>query len=324
MKKQFIVLFLVASGIFVSGYAQKKEFAILEDSIIKLHKSILLEENTIRRYQKNDSLLYLLEETLELKNSISYPFDSLKTISVLTSSDKKMRIFTWYLVNDNAMHEHYGFVQTYNEEKKQYRVCALIDKWKRINNPPAQVLTCDSWFGAVYYELIEVKSTNGTTYYTLLGWNGGDIFSQRKIIEVLSVNNKGVLSFGMPVFKGYAKAARTMRIVFEYAKYSPFLLHYDRQTYTEKTNRKDKKTNKYIVDTLTTDMIVFNRLIPMDESLQNIPQFMVGEASMNDAFVEKDGKWIYKPDIIAYNRDSKPPSPPSEHRKPRIFYEPVK
>jgi len=315
-----ITVFLLSGGIILNGYAQKKEFIVLEDSIVKLHKSIILEQDIRIQHQKNEQLLYLLEETLELKNSISYPFDSLKTISVLTSSDKKMRIFTWYLINYDGMHEHYGFVQTYNEDKKQYRVCTLIDKWKRINNPAIQVLGCDNWYGAMYSELIEIKSPNNTTYYTLLGWNGGDIFSQRKIIEVLSVNGKGIPSFGAKIFYGYAKT-RPTRIIFEYAKHSPFLLHYDKQTYTEKTTKKDKKTNKYIVDTLTTDMIVFNKLIPMDESLQNIPQFMVGEASMNDAFIEKDGKWMYKPDIIARNPD-RPLSP--RERKPRFFYEPVR
>ena len=320
MKKQ-IILFLLAVGVVAGGYGQRKEFAVLEDSIANLHKSIILEPETRLRYQKNEQLLYLLEETLELKNSISYPFDALKTISVLTSSDKKMRVFTWFLISDDGMHEHYGFVQTYNEEKKQYRVCTLIDKWKRIVNPAAQVLACENWYGAVYTELIELKASNGKTYYTLLGWNGGDIFSQRKVIEMVSINNKGVVSFGAPVFKGYAKS-RTVRIVFEYAKNSPFLLHYDKQSYTEKTNKKDKKTNKYIVDTLSANMIVFNQLIPMDESLQNIPQFMVGEASMNDAFVEKDGKWVYKSNIIARNPNKN--LPPPREQKQRIFYEPVK
>ena len=320
MKKQFI-LFLFIYSVFVGGNAQRKStFAFMEDSIIQLHKEIILENNIILRNQKNEQLLYLLEETLEFKNSISYPFDSLKTISVLTSSDKKMRIFTWFLISSDGVHEHYGFVQTYNEDKKQYKLYTLIDKWKRINNPAAQPLTCNNWFGAVYTELIEVKAANDKTYYTLLGWNGGDIFSQRKVIEVLSINNKGVPSFGALIFKDYPQR-RTMRIVFEYAKRTPFLLHYDKQLYTEKTSKKDKKTNKYIVDTLSANMIIFNRLIPISDALEQIPQFMVGEASINDAFVEKDGKWIYKANIIARNPDDTP-LPKREH-KPRTFYKPV-
>ena len=294
----------------------------MEDSIIRLHKEVITERNTILRYQKNDSLMYLLEEVLDFKNSINYPFDSLKTISVLTSPDKKVRIFTWYLVNDDRIYEHYGFIQTYNEDKQKYRVCTLIDKWKRIIRPESQMLACENWFGAVYSELIEVNAANNKTYYTLLGWNGGDIFSQRKVIEVLVINNKGVASFGAPIFKGYAKG-KQIRIVFEYAKYSPFVLRYEKQSYTEKSTTKDKKTNKYLMETLSAKMIVFNQLIPMDESLQNIPQFMVGEASMNSAFIEKDGKWVFKANIIARNPPSKQPPPPPRDNRPRIFYVPV-
>jgi len=319
MKK--FILFLFIGSIFFCGHAQRKGvFAAMEDTIIQLHKEIILENETRLRYQKNESLLGLLEETIEMKNSISYPFDSLKTISVLTSKDKKVRIFTWYLVNDDGLHEHYGFVQVYSEEKKLYKVYSLIDNWKRINNPDGQVLTCHKWYGAVYTELIEIKGSNDKIYYTLLGWNGGDIFSQCKLIDILSVNNNGVPSFGASIFKGYPKSSRIMRIIFEHAKHSPFLLHYDKQLYTEKTTKKDKKTNKYIVDTLAADMIVFNRLIPMNESLGQISQFMVGELSINDAFVEKNGKWVYKTDIIARNIDGIPLQP----RKPkqRIFYDP--
>jgi len=322
MKKHF-VLFLFVCSVFANGNAQRKgTFAVLEDSIVQLHREILLENETRLRYQKNEQLLYLFEETLELKNSFSHPFDALKTISVLTSPDKKVRIFTWYLISDDGVHEHYGFIQSYNEEKKQYRLCELIDKWKRIEKPDSKPLSCDKWYGALYTEIIEVKAPNNKTYYTLLGWNGGDVFSQRKIIEILYVSNKGVPVFGAPIFKGYTKSS-PMRVIFEYAKRSPFLLHYNHQSYTEKTAKKDKKTNKYIVETLSADMIVFNRLIPMNEALGTIPQFMVGEASLNDAFifVEKTGKWTFKADIIARNPDNT--LPPPRERKSRIFYTPI-
>jgi hypothetical protein len=318
--KSKLILFLLISCLFLRAYSQRKDtFGVLEDSIVRLHKSIIFEPNTILRYQKNEQLLFLLEEMLEMKNSISYSFDSLKTISVLTSPNKKVRIFTWYLVNDENVHEHYGYLQAYDEEKKQYKLYSLIDKWQQINNPEAQNLTIWNWFGAMYTEIIEINGANNKTYYTLLGWNGRNIFSQCKVIEILSLNNKGIPSFGAPVFKGYARS-RTMRIVFEYAKRSPFQLHYDRQFYTQKSDKKDKKTKKFLVDTLIADMIVFNRLIPMDESLQDIPQFLVGEASMNDAFIEKSGRWIYIPDIVARNPD-KPL--PTRNYKPKKLYTPV-
>jgi hypothetical protein len=66
-----------------------------------------MEENAIAKYQKNESLLYLVEEALSQRNSINYPFDSLKTMSVLISPDKKVRLFTWYLVDDEGFHDHF-------------------------------------------------------------------------------------------------------------------------------------------------------------------------------------------------------------------------
>ncbi|MDR1878504.1 MAG: hypothetical protein LBQ64_02950 [Bacteroidales bacterium] len=329
MRKQFLFLFIFL--LTIEGWCQRKDvFSIMEDSIVQLHKSVISERNTILRYQKNEQLLALIEETLDMHNSMSYSFNVLKTISVLTSPDRKVRIFTWYLTDDKGVHEHYGFLQAYNEEKREYRLYMLVDKWQRINNPAAQVLTCGNWYGALYTELIQTTASE-KTYYTLLGWNGGNVLSQRKVIEVLSLNNKGIPSFGALIFKGYTKS-RTMRIVFEYARRSPLMLRYDKQLYTQRSDKKDKKTKKYITDTLSANMIVWNRLIPMDESLQQIPQFMVGEASLNDAFLEKDGKWVFKPNIIARNpetsggkngKSEKSDKQPKPHVKPRVFYTPV-
>ena len=326
MKKIFLILIFTA-GIVAEGFSQRKDsFASLEDSIIQLHRSVISENNTILRYQQNEQLLFLLEETLSMKNSMTHPFNRLRTISVLTSKDKKVRIFTWYLINEQGSHEYYGYIQAYSDEKKDYRLFPLIDKWSKINNPEAQMLMPNNWYGALYTEIIEIESAS-KKYYTLLGWNGGDIFSQCKLIEVLSISNKGVVSFGANIFKGYSKA-RTLRVVFQYAKNSPFTLHYDKQAYTKRSDKRDAKTKKYMTDTIAGDMIIFNQLIPMDESLQTISQFMVGEASLHDAFVEKEGKWVFYSNVVARNpapvtKGKQVKQPPKEKNKPRKLYTPV-
>jgi len=290
----------------------------MEDSIVKLHRSVISERNSVTRYQQNEKLLYILEETLGLNNSISYPFDSIKTIAVLTSPDKKVRIFTWYLIDDKGVHEHYGFLQAYNETTKRYMVYPLIDKWQKVDRPSAKTLKCDNWFGALYTKLIEVKGSTGT-YYTLLGWNGGNIFSQYKIIEVLYFNDRGAPVFGSPVFRDYGKN-RPLRIVFEYSPKGYMSLNYEKQSYMQRSAVKNKKTNQYVMTKITTDMIVFSRLIPMHEGMQNIPQSMVGEASLIDAFIERDGKWFFKQDVVAGN-PNKPM--PKREQKTRVLYKPV-
>jgi hypothetical protein len=310
------VFFLWVAG----GFAQRKsDFTIMEDSIVKLHRSIISEREPAIRYQKNQTLLYVLEETLGLNHSMSYPFDSIKTIAVVSSPEKKVRIFTWYLVDDKGVHEHYGFVQAYNETQKRYMVYPLIDKWQKIETPTAKVLACDNWFGALYTKLIEVKGSNGT-YYTLLGWNGGTLFSQYKIIEVLTFNYQGKPVFGSQVFRSYGKNNRLTRIVFEYSKKGYMYLNYEKQAYTQRSAARNKKTKQYTTEKIKANMIIFNRLIPMREGLQQMPQIMVGEASLNDAFIEQDGKWVFKQDVIAANPDR--PLPKRE-QKPRNYYTPV-
>jgi hypothetical protein len=320
--KNKIVFGLMFSLFVVGGYAQRKsDFVVMEDSIARLHRSIISERNAAVRYQQNEKLLYVLEETLGLNNSMSYPFDSIKTIAIVSSSDKKVRLFTWYLIDDKGVHEHYGFVQAYNEAKKRYMVYPLIDKWQKVETPSAKILPCDNWFGALYTKLIEVKGSNGT-YYTLLGWNGGTIFSQYKLIDVLTFNSQGKPVFGSQVFRGYGKGKPT-RILFEYSKKGSLHLNYEKQAYTQRSATKNKRTNQYTTKKIFADMIVFNRLIPMSEGLKEIPQIMVGEASLNDAFIEQEGKWVFKFDVIATNPPPpKKPLPQQEHKK-REYYTPV-
>lgn len=302
--------------------AQKKsDFSVMEDSIISLHAGMLSEPISEIRYQKNEQLLYLLEEMLQMKNSFNYKFDSLKTISILTSADKKVRIFTWYVMDDRNNCEYFGFLQSYNEQQKRYMVYPLTDKSSRIANPNTQTLTHHSWFGAMYTHLLETQ-TSTHTYYTLLGWNGGNIFSQYKVIDVLSINTKGAPTFGAPIFRNYSKT-KVYRIVFEYARNSKLHLDYSKEYYARRSGKKDKHTHKYTYDTIATNMIIFNRLIPIDESLANVPQYYVPEASLNDGFIEQDGRWVFKPGVEGRNKEQKKETEGTVRRSaPRTFYKP--
>jgi len=300
--KKFLLIFLVPIIFTHLSYAQRKEmYKAYEDSIFKLHKEILLEQNIILKYQKNETLLFLMEEALEQKNSINYPFDSLRTISIITSPDKKVRIFTWYLIDDAGKHDHFGYIQAFNEQKDRYVIYALSDKWQQLVNPPNKILDYLSWYGAVYYKIIETE-INNEKYYTLLGWNGGTLFSQFKVIDVLSFNNKGNPVFGAFIFRGYGKG-KPARIIFEYAKKSSFTLNYDKQGYEQRSTKRSRSDYQYRIDTLYTRMIIFNHLIPMDESLKDVPQYYVGESSMNDGFLEKDGRWYFKAGVLGRNPD---------------------
>ena len=319
-------LLLVIIGFLFIGsplYGQRKEiFRAFEDSIIHLHHEILNERNAVLRYQKNEKLLKRVEDALKLRNSINYGFDSVRTISILTSPDKKVRIVTWFLIAENGTHEHYGFVQAYSSEAGHYVVYPLTDCWQKIVNPSFQVLHAETGFGALYTQLIQTKDEE-KTYYTLLGWNGGDLFSQYRVIEVLTIQHDKPV-FGANIFRNYTK--RTMRVIFQFAPVGRLNLSYEKQSITQKPEKKRKKNNNKKnettgPDTLQVQMIIFDRLVPMDEHLQKLPQYYVGESSLNDAFIQQHGKWYFRPDVIGRNPEK---NYPAYERKPRTYYKPAK
>jgi hypothetical protein len=308
-----LVCLFAALAVSTQAGAQKKEdFPFWEDSLVRLHAAVIAEQDPILRYQQNEHLLYCLEMVLLKKNSIHYPFSALKTISVVCSEDKKIRLFTWYLIDGQGRHEHYGYLQAFHPKKEIWYVYPLIDKWTKMPSGASLPLSPNNWYGAVYYKLIENR-TSSKTCYTLLGWNGGDLFVQRRVIEIVSFSPAGTPVFGAPVFKGYGNG-RPLRILFDHAKTSSMGLAWQEQYYVKKSSSRDPKTRKYVYDTLQREMIVFNRLIPMDDSLEEIPAFMVSEASLTDAFFAENGKWVFKPDVIALNRRVLPSKAPPGRR----------
>ena len=130
--------------------------------------------------------------------------------------------------------------------------------------------------------------------------------------------------FGANIFRNYAK--RTTRVIFQFAPVGRLNLAYEKQSITQKREKKQKKgKNKKNEatgpDTLQVQMIIFDRLVPMDEYLQKLPQYYVGESSLNDAFIQQNGKWYFHPDVIGRNPDK---NYPVYERKPHTDYKPVK
>lgn len=179
-----------------------------------------------QRYHANESALMLLQEALAQDNSFKWQWQFGNKVSVLTSGDKKFRIFTWPVVNDEGEYECFGLVQALDEKTDEYVVYVLIDKSQDIVNRQEDLLSPDNWFGAVYQELI-TTSYDGKNYYTLLGWSGVDNLTQRKVIEpVLFKSGRSVPQFGQNVFK---KERNLRRIVLEYTHDAMVNLRFEEQ-----------------------------------------------------------------------------------------------
>src|SRR5690606_22692219 len=96
-----------------------------------------------------------LVDALKIPNSFSFPFDSLKTISIQSSPDKHFRIFSWYIMNDDGSYRFYGTIQM-NSPDGKLQMYPLVDYTPSFTHPADSITTNDRWYGALYYSVIPV------------------------------------------------------------------------------------------------------------------------------------------------------------------------
>jgi hypothetical protein len=278
MKNILFVLLIISNNI--SAQKVSKELISEYEDTLKVMAHIIMNgENENIKIKANNNFKITLKEVLEYERSFNYPFDSLKTISIKKSSDNNLRIFTWILKKDNGSYEYFGFIHYKNRSKNRYEVFALNDNSENIRRPENEQLDNDNWYGALYYDIIYIKK-KGRKYYTLLGWDGNNDVSTKKIIDVMYISGKSKIKFGASIFKSGKNT--TKRFIIEYNATSTISVNY---------NKEDKK-------------ILFDNLIPMRKDLQGLYEYYVPDGTYN-ALEYKNGKWILKDNVTANNANQR-------------------
>ena len=217
----------------------------------------------------------IFSDLLVEEQSFDYPFSELSKMGKLISPDQKFRIFNWNCVLDDGTYRYFGLLQI--KLKKSTRVEVLHDAnlvADMFHQYPAV-----NWPGALYYQIIPFKAKSGNSYF-LLGWDGNDFRTNKKLVEVLSFDEKGQVTFGMPVIIWKGKILD--RIVFEYAKQARMTIQY---------NEKDKR-------------IVFDHLAPSLPVYQNQFEYYGPDFSY-DALEYQKGKWVLVENIDVRNKKEK-------------------
>jgi len=303
---------------------------VYEDSIVSISNRIIKERNDEQRLELNKALWTYVDKAARQQGSINYAFDTLNFVSVLTSDDKKFRIFTWTIRLNDGHYKYYGITQSFVKNTKSYRYNKLNDQTPRLGRPSSKTLSPKKWYGAYYYKIIQTKS-GSKTYYTLLGWKGYDKVISMKVIEIATLRLSGDVVFGYPVFNirdyKYFKNPRARRLVFQFSARVKMYLDYDVQSiHIEKKKKKksySKKKkgfaaqNKEVkeevkVKTITKPMIVMDRLEPTNEELEGVYEFYYPETNVVDALLFEHNKWNYYPDVDARNNADKEKNVPKK------------
>ena len=264
---------------------------IQEDSLI-----YLLNEERIKSIYKetiklNNPFESYLKKVLENDAAFKYPFDSLsKFMSIIKSPDEQIRIFNWNyeLVNEQQL---YGcFIVKFDKKSNSYSTIKLNDASMFAKDPEYTQYNKKNWYGALYYAIIPVKKDK-SVYYTLLGWDGNNKFSNKKIIETMSFQSNGNIKFGLPYFT-YPNGKTKKRVVFQYNKQSYMSLKYFKE-------RKE-------------ELIIFDHLIPKSPQLEGMFDWYVTDLSF-DAFKLENEKWVF---IGQVNKNSKKDSKNRPYNNP--------
>jgi hypothetical protein len=283
-----ILLFLIPLSSFGKPKpVEQKQFVVYEDSLRKIGATMFRGSDQ-EKMNTNKKFTDLLRKALNTEGAFDYPFDSLKFIANLTSSDKAIRIFNWDIPKNDGTFIYYGFLfvdesktgSAKKTDKNKYTLYELNDKSETIKNPELAVLSPDNWFGALYYKIV-VTNDKDKKYYTVIGWDGNTNLTWKKILDVITFGKDGKPVFGEKYLFDRGKRS-SKRVIFEFRADLTMTLRYE----------EDKKR------------IVFDHLAPEVSGAEGMYQFY-SQTFVYDCFNWKKGKWRIEEDIDARNDKNK-------------------
>jgi len=254
-----------------SESARIKQLNVYQDSLATLGKIFINNENDLERKNANYQFIKTLVSALKVPNSFLFPFDSVKSISIINSPDNRFRILSWHVVNQDGSYRFYGTIQL--NTGGPLKMFPLEDYSPLLKNPEDSVTDNRKWYGAQYYKIVPVYAQK--PYYVLIGWKGNTIKSTKKVIDALSFNNDKPV-FGMPVFDGNGKNRK--RVVFEYIRQASMLLRYVPEQ----------------------NLIVFDHLVPPDPKMKDQHETFGPDLSY-DGYKLKNGRWVYQDNLDMRN-----------------------
>lgn len=255
------ILFIFGIVVTVNATAQATSLDSLEALMASFQKEMTQGATDAIRTAASDSLRTTLISTFAVDGSFEYPFYKLIRVASITSPDQAFRLFNWNVAHLDGTYSFYGFVVFPNGQYVE-----LQDTGSLTQSLEKSVLKPDEWYGALYYEIYPV-SEKRETYYTLMGWDGNDKLSNKKVLDVLNIDKKKRVTFGKPIYQVGEQYLN--RVIFEYAEKARINLRY----------------------LSPKEAIIYERLEPEEAGLKGHYEFYIPSTAYNAYVLNNKGLW---------------------------------
>jgi len=279
MKTNSLYLAILLLTMSCNLFAQdNSDFIFFESRLQTLANKILTASNDSLKDEANKLLIEDMEELLLMRGSFYYSFENVDKLSIIKSPDNKFKLYNWVVPKSNNTFEYYAYLQFYKKRKKEQYFLKLNDISSFVEDEQNKTFTNGDWFGALYSDIIHTEFDK-KDLYTLVGWDGNNSSTTKRIVEILTFDENDQPNFGAHIFK-MNDGTRT-RMVLEYSKKVSTNMSYD---YDE-------------------EYIVFDHLEPLEGGEIGMYEFYVPSLSY-DGLTFKNGKWRLIEDIAIFNSKS--------------------
>lgn len=239
-----------------------------EDTLVTLGDSLVRGSTYEVREAACVAFIPTLVKALKTPRSFDYPFERVHTLSIVEAPDGQFRIFTFQMMLWDYTYRYFGAIQYRDSE---LRLTPLLDASLFMPDSllPTATLHPEEWYGALYYGITSRKH-KGKTYYFLFGFDGWDLFSSRKMVEVLTFKEDRP-EFGAPVFPAISGDGTLQhRFILEYKKEASASLNYDEEL----------------------EQIIFDHLVPENPLSEGIRSTYIPDGTY-EGFIWDKHQWVY-------------------------------
>ncbi len=269
-----IVIFWGVSTVLFSQDPSYLELVKAESDLQQLF-NLIYSDTIIDQEPVLEEILQRMSAALELEGAMEYPWHGLERIGVITSDDRRLRVFTWHLEVDPDSFRYFGFMQL-AMRRDRIRVVDLVDNGKNQREVFNLDQSTGDWYGKLYYGIITTGNRR-QTLYTLLGMDFNNNLTTVKTVEVLEIQRNRPRFLHERFFNGKDLVDR---LVLEYSSQVAISVRWDPDI----------------------SMITFDHLVPFHPVYSGNYEFYGPDGSY-DGLEFSEGVWIYRQDIDARNRD---------------------